>query len=243
MEKKIRVRYPKNTRVKKNCVICGKEMVLIMSKANTRKVCSKECRSKLQSIYSSSPDHPLKKGVKMIKEVDNAVYFQFNRSDKVGIIDKEDWEKIKKYSWRVLNNHQSRGYIGNLYGSGTLWDIIPKKKVVLLHRFILGIHLENGAISKKQVDHINGNGLDNRKSNLRLVTQAQNNCNQYKGAHGKYPNIRWNNTTGKFIAEIKIETQRVNLGKDFNTPDEAMEAYNKAREEFVLTGTLSILNK
>lgn len=215
-------------------------MVVIMSLAEKKKVCSKKCQSRLQSIYSSSPNNHLKKGTKMIKELDNVVYFQFNKSDEVGIIDKEDWDKIKRYSWRVLNNHQSRGYIGNLYGSATLWDITPKK-VVLLHRFILGIHLENGNISENQVDHINGNGLDNRKSNLRMVTPSQNNCNKYKGSKGKYPNVRWNNTTGKFIAEIKIESNRVNLGKNFDTPDEALEAYNKARQEFLLTGTLSIL--
>jgi hypothetical protein len=243
MKKRYRVRYPNGTRVKKNCVICGKEMILITSLLDTKKTCSRECRSKLQSIYASRSDCPLKKGTKMVKIDGKDVYFKFNnRDDKVGIVDLEDWDKIKKYAWRILNNHQSRGYEGNLYGTTVLWDTKPKK-VVLLHRFILGIHLEDGKTSKRQVDHINGNGLDNRKDNLRVITQSQNNHNKHRGQKGKYQNIRWNSSTGKFVAQMKIETKKIYLGKDYNTPDEALEAYNKARQEFLLTGTLAILNK
>ena len=68
------------------------------------------------------------------------------------LIDKEDYEKVKKYKFNIDNN----GYVVN-------W------KVGKLHRFILGDNRENMVI-----DHINGNKLDNRKCNLRFATIRQN---------------------------------------------------------------------
>lgn len=73
-------------------------------------------------------------------------------------IDKEDLEKVKKYRWRVDKN---TGYVYS--------DFLGIK--VYLHRYIMGIHNSKDG---KVIDHKNRDKSDNRRANLRIVTQAQN---------------------------------------------------------------------
>jgi len=185
--------------------------------------------------------NPFKKGTKLIKTVNNVSYIHLNNSPKIVKIDSEDYEKIKQYSWRLHKNHDNRGYrrIQNLYAVARRFKG-EKPKNILMHRFILGIERESARDSERQVDHINHNGLDNRKINLRIVTQSQNNQNRRRGCHGKYPNVRWNNITGKFYVQIKIEKKVIKLGNNFNTPDEALKSYNRIRKKFLKIGTLAI---
>lgn len=124
---------------------------------------------------------------------------------KVVLIDDEDFEKIKKYKW-----HFALGYAKT--------NIPGKKSPQLMHRIIL-----NAPVGM-DVDHINGNGLDNRKKNIRICTHSQNLFNQ-----GKYKN----NTSGlkgvsihrnKWIAKISVKGKRIELGY-FKTKELAYKAY------------------
>jgi hypothetical protein len=86
------------------------------------------------------------------------------------VIDKEDFEKIDGYSWhKSSNNYISQGVI-----------VDGKKKEFYLHNLILDIFDFPGKGSKESVDHINRIGLDNRKENLRIITQTEQNLNQSK---------------------------------------------------------------
>ena len=92
---------------------------------------------------------------------------------------------------------------------------------VYLHRFI------SNAPSDLQVDHINGNRLDNRRENLRLCKNQQNNFNKkarsgYKGVH----KIR----DGKWCAQITLNYKCKNIGY-FSTAEEAALAYNSAARD------------
>ena len=96
---------------------------------------------------------------------------QHNGADIEFVFDKEDFEKVERRPW-----HLSSGkYIGSTYylDGGV-------KLELYLHNFVMNRLAFNGKGPKESIDHINRNGLDNRKENLRLITQSQQNIHQIK---------------------------------------------------------------
>jgi hypothetical protein len=85
------------------------------------------------------------------------------------IIDREDVERVKTRSWHSC---VSDSYIGSTY---TTTD--KKRKNLYLHNFIMNRLTFDGKGATETVDHISGNGLDNRKVNLRITTQSLQNMN------------------------------------------------------------------
>lgn len=82
------------------------------------------------------------------------------------------------------------------------------------------------------VDHINGNGLDNRKENLRVVTNSQNLMNRGKNKNNTsgYKGVLWDKVRNKWIALIGFNNKNIYLGRFF-TKNEAAFAYNAKAEE------------
>lgn len=122
--------------------------------------------------------------------------------NQVILIDSEDFERCKSVSWCVDNV----GYANGCY----------KRKTVRMHRFILN------APKGFEVDHINHNRLDNRKSNLRIVTHQEN---QHNLAIGKsntsgYKGVYYNIAHNKWCCQIKVNGK--SIAKLFNTKDEAI---------------------
>lgn len=122
------------------------------------------------------------------------------------LIDDEDWHLLKDY--RCQYHHTG-------YAVTT-----RNKKQYRVHRLILGINDNNW------VDHINHNKLDNRKSNLRICTNQQNQFNRLKknNASSKYKGVskRKNN----WEAGIKFKGKTYYLGK-YKTEEDAAKAYDK----------------
>lgn len=122
------------------------------------------------------------------------------------IIDKDDLEKVKPYTWSL-----SGKYIYNC------------KHKILLHRLIM-----NEEKTNIWIDHINHNTFDNRKSNLRKVSPSQNamnrRINNKLGVKGIYIN-----EFGKYVAQIELNYKRMNLGT-YNTIEEAIIARNNAEK-------------
>ena len=84
------------------------------------------------------------------------------------------------------------------------------------------------------VDHINGNGLDNRRENLRLCTNSQNHMNRktHRDSSSKYKGVSWNKRNSKWQAYIGSGIKRKNLGY-FASESDAAKAYDiKAKECF-----------
>jgi len=99
----------------------------------------------------------------------------------------------------------------------------PKRKLIYLHHCIVGFPL-NGFM----VDHEDGNGLNNQRSNLRIVTNRQNQQNSINHRNGRLPGV--NLVRGKYWrATIHIKGQGIHLGY-FPTELEAHEAYLEAAQ-------------
>ena len=96
----------------------------------------------------------------------------------------------------------------------------PDRKVILMHIEIMG---------EKSVDHEDGDGLNNVRSNLRLATQSQNMGNQCRRADNTsgYKGVSWDKSREKWEAYITITGRRRRLGR-FDDPKEAAEAYDRA---------------
>ncbi|AGN51638.1 HNH endonuclease [Vibrio phage eugene 12A10] len=131
------------------------------------------------------------------------------------MIDFEDLEKVYSIGW-MIHNDDRNFYVRE--GSG---------ERRFLHRVL------TNCPERMFVDHINGNGLDNRKINLRVVTKAENNrntklhCNNTSGKSGVYLRPE----TGKWRAKIGHDGKVISLG-EFETKDAAILAREIAELQF-----------
>lgn len=131
------------------------------------------------------------------------------------IIDDEDFSHVNKWSWSICKR------AGKFYAGATV-----NSKPAMLHRYILGEAPFKGA----QVDHINGDGLDNRRVNLRWATMSQNQANSGKrkgNFSSKFRGVYWSKQRNKWQSEIKIDYKRKHLGF-FTDELLAAHAYNEA---------------
>lgn len=150
-------------------------------------------------------------------EIDNdIVYVYFNNIQDYFICDLDDFYKIKDFTWWA--KYGKWGY----YALATI-----DSKNVRLHRMIMDC--PNGM----QVDHINGNTLDNRKCNLRIVTNQQNSMNSRKPSTNKsgYKGVYFNKQRRKWVANIKVDYKTIYLGR-FNNIDDAIKARKEAEEKY-----------
>lgn len=102
----------------------------------------------------------------------------------------------------------------------------------LMHRVILSRMLDRPLHDREYVDHVNGDTLDNRRSNLRLATASQNSMNRRKGTNNTsgYKGVSFIKATGKWRASIRVKGRMKYLG-EFDTPKAAYEAYCEIARE------------
>jgi len=139
------------------------------------------------------------------------------------LVDDEDYEKLKEFNW-LPTYRSGNWYVYSCHRHGETQNDKRKKRVTyFLHRLIL--NCPKGSI----VDHINGNGLDNRKENLRICTTAQNNYKSKSNIKGKtclYRGVSHSSKHKKpFQAGISINNNRKYLGH-YNKSDSAACAYD-----------------
>lgn len=89
-----------------------------------------------------------------------------------------------------------------------------------------------GAPKGMDVDHRNGDGLNNRDENLRVCTRNQNNANRHKvqSKTSKYKGVHYESQTGKWRAEVTMMGARYRLGR-FESQEDAVKAYYKKAQE------------
>lgn len=135
---------------------------------------------------------------------------------KFAIVDDNDYEKLNKFNWHYAGGYARRN------------KRLPngKRKIVFMHRELMNTP------EGYETDHINGDRLDNRRSNLRVVTKHENQRNtkprkgtsQYKGV-SYYKSKR--HKIGYWTARIQVDGKVKRLGY-FKTETEAAKAYNQA---------------
>jgi len=105
---------------------------------------------------------------------------------------------------------------------------LANKKLIELHRWIMGFP-EKG----KYIDHINNNNLDNRKENLRIVTNSDNLKNSKLRIDNKTgcKGVSFDKSRNKWSAQIKINYKKIDLGR-FASFDEAVKARKEAELKY-----------
>lgn len=139
----------------------------------------------------------------------------------VAIVDDEDYERVNAFKWTLLKA-PTVNYAYRKVGKYSLH----------LHRFILERNRGDGYL----VDHINHNGLDNRRKNLRVFPQGsrgnQANRRPMKGSSSKYLGVCWDKSRNKWLATIRLGAsgqwgKQFNLGR-FDKEEDAARAYDVA---------------
>jgi outer membrane cobalamin receptor len=132
--------------------------------------------------------------------------------NKIALVDDDDFEIVNQFKWSYQDSRDT-GYAKR--------STYPSKKTVLLHRFLLS------ATPDKEVDHINGDGLDNRRENLRLCSRRENHQNSKKknNLSSIYKGVSWNKEKRKWRAQIRYEDRQMHLGY-FNNEIDAAKAYD-----------------
>lgn len=128
------------------------------------------------------------------------------------------FEKLDKYTYiRSPDDRRLQLYVYGYDGCKT-WI-----KAVYAHR--LAYWLVHGKLPK-YIDHINGDGKDNRPCNMRPATIRQNNCNRTKQSNNScgFKGVNWHKETGRWRARITLHGKSNSLGL-FDTPEEAHKAY------------------
>lgn len=120
---------------------------------------------------------------------------------KFALVDRTDFEWLNQWNWAAIKS-------GNTYYA-------TRSSGILMHREILK------PPTNLEVDHVNGDGLDNRRANLRAVTRTENlrHRNTFRNNKSGFKGVSFNPVNGKWRATLNIGT--------YDSAEEAAQAYDK----------------
>lgn len=179
-------------------------------------------------FFQAPREHLVGKGCSKCFKVDT-IYIQhdeyyeiFVKSSKEPIfIDVNDYKKVTTHNWFV----GKQGYVESRVKKHEENDYDATS--IKLHRFL------KNPKKHEYIDHINGNRLDNRKSNLRICTQQQNNMNRkiMKNNTSGVTGVHWDKRINKWVSRIWYKNKEIFLG-NYNNIEDATRARMKAEIKY-----------
>ena len=208
--------------IERTCDNCGKRFLKRNSALKTTKhdFCCRKCNQEFKATHSTN----------VFIEKDNYCEIIINShtfGQKFVKIDIEDKDKCSQYSW-VLSQHEKTFYIvarNKAEQSG---------KNIYLHNFLLN------KPSSFTIDHINRNPFDNRKSNLRICKQYENNYNKsIKLGKSKEKYISFDRRRNKYRVNFNRNGKQIFIGY-FDTIEQAKSVRDKKLQDFVYKDFVNI---
>lgn len=177
-------------------------------------------KCKADRLATEKPGHPEPAFCFLIQELftgDSAMKKIPLTQGKFALVDDEDYDWLMTWKWRAVKDGNNYYAATIQHGSG--------KGYIAMHRLLLmypkkGLH----------TDHINHNGLDNRKTNLRECTPRENQSNRRKKCSSKYLGVYWHKVGQGWQSELTIGSKRTYLGF-FKKEIDAHIAYSNALEK------------
>lgn len=132
------------------------------------------------------------------------------------LVDDDDYGWVIEHIWCFHTGYAARKI-----------KINGKLKRIFMHRLI------NHTPANLETDHINGDKLDNRKTNLRSCDNARNQQNRQKASNksSKYKGVHWHIRDHKWVARIRVNGNQISLGT-FQNEITAAYTYNIAAKEY-----------
>lgn len=148
---------------------------------------------------------------------------------KVALVDDEDFEELNKYKWCAHNEG------GRTYATGYNKESFRNYKHPKMHRVIMK------PLNGEDIDHVDGDGLNNQRNNLRTCTHQQNlmNSRKRKGCSSIFKGVTWHKKLHKWRAYIVLNSKQIALGC-YSFEEDAARAYDKKALE--LFGDFALLN-
>lgn len=134
-------------------------------------------------------------------------------------VDDDDYEALSKFKWQAKNPRKD-----TYYAARSIRLSNGRQKTVGMHRII------TNCPDGYDVDHIDGDGLNNCKSNLRVVTRRQNLQNRHDKTTSGHVGVSFDRAEGKWTAYIRIKNKMTRLGRFADELSAANAYLRKVRE-------------
>lgn len=221
----------------RKCQKCGQPLVDAPAYARQRRFCSFECTKKQVALTCSTCGVGYSRPLSQLEP--GRPYCSRRCKNRYPLIERAAWPQpplVPGASWISLGDGEfalvdatAVDLLGDhvwgwMQGKTTKYAVRQEGgRRVLMHRVIAGV--PSGLL----VDHINHDGLDNRRENLRAATYAQNSANSRKkrGKSTPYKGIERSDSAASWSARMRVNGRRLHLGS-FATPEAAARAYDDA---------------